>query len=575
MKTVFRKSISFIMAIVLLLCLVPTSQVSADYMGKPFLHPLFSDRMVLQRDVENEVWGFTNPGESVTVEIGGKVFTGTAGSNGRWSVKIEPFSKGGPYQMNVKGSAEVTVNDIYFGEVWLVSGQSNAAMQLPYVANGDVEVQNSDNPDIRFFTTPFGSSSTPKDTFGYGASWQKCNPQTVGNLSGVAYFFARELKNELDVPIGIISSSVGGTQIESWIGNEALKTFVATVQEPGYQPGSPNVYYNGMIAPLVPVKVKGVIWYQGESNSQYCRLYGDMLRTLISDWRSSFESDELPFVIIQLPNYMQLQTNPVQNDSWTFIREGQLAVSYSEKNVGLVTTIDVGDAEDIHPKNKQDVGKRAALSALGNFYGKNIEHSGPFYSGMTKEGNKIRISFNNAGSGLMLGEKEGLDPVREVVGGTLKGFVIAGQDGKFVWADAVIDGQDVVVSSPSVADPTAVRYAWANNPICNLYNRAGLPASPFRTDGIITVMPTPKTTPIVTPTPTVPLETIGDLNVDGEVDSTDLTYMKRYLLSIIEDFPAQDDLRVADLNCDGYIDSTDLTILKRYVLKIIRELPMT
>lgn len=564
---IVRKCAAFIAAVMLVLILVPAEQAVGNT-GKPFLHPLFGNNMVLQRDVENIIWGYVNPGENVSVEIGGIVFDCKADSSGKWAARIEPFSAGGPYVMKVTGvSQEVMVNDIYFGEVWLISGQSNAAMQLPFVENGDEETQNSDIPDIRFFTTPYNNSSTPQSGFGYGASWYKSNPQTVGNLSAIAYFFARELNIELDIPIGIISSSVGGSQIESWISNDALSAFIDTVNDSDYRADSPSIYYNGMIAPIAPCKIKGVLWYQGESDTQFDYLYGGLLSTLISDWRSSFGVGDLPFIVIQLPNFLELQTNPVQNEPWAVIREGQLSTVYTEENVGLVTSIDIGDAADIHPKNKQDLGKRSALCALGNFYGKDIEHSGPFYSGMSKEDNKIRISFSNADSGLMVGEKQGLEPVSELSGGTLKGFAIAGDDGNFVWADAVIEGQTVVVSSESIADPVAVRYSWASNPLGNLYNRRGLPASPFRTDGVINVGPAPE------PTPTEPETIVGDLNGDGKVNSTDCTFLKRYLLSIVGDFPVENDLHAGDLNCDGKINSTDLTIMKRYLLKIIKELP--
>lgn len=476
---------------------------SKAYMDKPFLHPLFSDHMVLQRDAEDAVWGWTNPGEKVTVEIGGKTSTCAADSNGKWLAKVGPFSKGGPYEMKVTGSQTVTVKDILFGEVWFCAGQSNMLMQLPFAANGEVEVQNANYPNIRYLSTPYQSTSEPKETFGYVSTWQPCTPQTVGNLTAAGYYFARQLTTDMDVPVGIICSSVGGSFIESWISNDAFKTFMATVPS-GYQPSSTNVFYNGMVAPVTPFTVKGIMWYQGESNTQFDYLYGKQLNTMVKDWRLNFKQGDLPFMIIQLPSYQKVQTNPVENTPWTIIREAQLMTVLGDSNSGLVTTIDIG-AEDIHPKNKQDVGKRAAICAEGKFYGKNIVYSGPIYKSMTVNGNQVKISFDHAGSGLTTGVKTGLAPVQLNDGGTLKGFAIAGADGKFVWADAIIQNDMVVVSSSSVANPVTVRYSWADNPIGNLYNKEGLPASPFRTDVIypqVSVSPTPTLTWIPSPTPT-------------------------------------------------------------------------
>ncbi|OPX42283.1 endo-1,4-beta-xylanase Z precursor [Ruminiclostridium hungatei] len=528
---------------------LPVSDVQADSSGKPFLHPIFSDHMVLQREVENNIWGWASPGEKITVELGGNVSTCTAASDGRWQAKLLPFSKGGPYELKVSGKTTVTLKDIFFGEVWLCAGQSNMAMQLPFVLNGDTEAKNSTNPNIRFFTTPYGSSSTPVDTFGYVSSWYQCSPDTVGNLSGAAYFFARELNAGLDVPIGIICSAVGGTQIESWISNEAFARFKAENNVSGYNPGSVNVYYNGMIAPLKPVKFKGVLWYQGESNTQFDYLYEKQLKTLVSDWRTGLGLIDAPFIIVQLPNYLQKQTSPVESVPWTTVREAQAMVAQSDKNIGLVTTIDIGE-EDIHPKNKQDLGKRAALCALGKFYNRNITYSGPVYSGITKENGRIRLHFKNTAGGLMAGIKTGLEPVRQVSDELLKGFAIAGSNGIYVWADAVIDGDSILVGSSAVSQPETVRYAWANNPTGNLYNRAGFPASPFRTDQPLVV------TPVIT----------GDLNADEQVDAIDFSLLKMHLLG--QRLLEGDALAAADMDFSGSVDVLDLAQLKKYLLGI-------
>lgn len=552
MKTVSIKCFSFFIAAIVLLGMFQICPAAADSAGKPFLHPIFGDHMVLQRDVENTIWGWTTPGENVSLEIGGNLFKCTAKSDGKWTCTIKPFAAGGPYQLKVTGSSTATVNDIYFGEVWLCSGQSNMAMQLPFCLNGDTEAQNSTNPNIRFFTTPYASGSAPSDTFGYVSSWNTCNPNTVGNLSAAAYFFAQELNKELNVPIGIVCSAVGGSFIESWISNGAFDKFLKENNPSGYTPSSPNVYYNGMIAPLTSLKVKGVLWYQGESNTQYDYLYEKQLNTLVQDWRTGLGANT-PFIIVQLPNYQQVQTNPIETAPWATIREAQSTVSQMDNNIGLVTTIDIGE-EDIHPKNKQDVGKRAAICALGKFYGENITYQGPVYSGMTKENNKIRLNFKNASGGLMVGLKTGLDPVKEVTGGVLKGFAIAGSDGKYVWADAVIDGSSVVVSSPSVSNPTVVRYSWASNPIGNLYNKEGLPASPFRTDGPVIVSPVKK----------------GDLNNDSQIDSLDFSLLKMQVLGLKQ--LTGDAIIAADIDSSGSVDALDMAVLKRYLLGLTNQL---
>ncbi|MFZ5987177.1 MAG: sialate O-acetylesterase [Bacillota bacterium] len=634
------KIIPVILAMLISACLVTVSTSNTfsagTYADKPFVHSLFADHMILQRDVENPVWGWTNPGEKVTVEIGGQTSTGVADQSGKWSVKIGPFPKGGPYQMTVTGSQTKTISDILFGEVWLCSGQSNMVMQLREAANGTTEVQNANYPNIRYFNVPHGYNSVPQDKFSYPdqCKWQVLSPQTAPYVSAVGYFFARKLHNELDVPVGIIVSAVGGTKIECWTSMEMLKTYEDYQSELNYLGNANSVtgLYNGMIAPVVPYRIKGTLWYQGEANTEKDYRYGKLLSSLIIDWRSKFGIGDFPFIIIQLPNIAGLQNAPVQNGSWTLLREAQLVTSQRDANSGLIVTIDVGDSGNVHPTNKQDVGIRSAQCALGKYYDKILVPEGPLYKSMSREGNKIRITFDNAGSGLMVGKKTGLEPVQEITGGTLKGFAIAGPDKNFVWADAMIENNTVVLSAATVTEPVAVRYSWSDNPIGNLYNKEGIPASPFRTDrdyrlevlegtasGIykegevvsITANPAPAgkkfekwvgdtgsienvmssstklimrpmytciranyvdinatIAPLPTPTPT-PLIMKGDASVDGIVNSNDYTLLKRYLLKIIDKFPNPGGSKAADVNSDGLINSTDLTLLKRYILGII------
>ncbi|KNY29823.1 sialate O-acetylesterase [Pseudobacteroides cellulosolvens] len=483
------RKISVLMVFVLVFSIADMGSLDTvdAYLDKPFINSMFADHMVLQRDVENPVWGWTTPGEKVSVEIDGITYTCMAGTDGKWMTKIGPFPKGGPYDMKVTASQTATIKDILFGEVWFCTGQSNIVLQLREALNPTTEIQNANYPNIRFFNVPYGYAGTPQDKFSYPdqCKWQACSPTTAQNQTAVGYFFARKLSAELDVPVGIILSAVGGTKIEYWMSRDILQTFPDYTQElANLQVNSNSLtgLYNGMIAPVLPYRIKGTIWYQGEGSTENDYKYNKLLPSLIKDWRDKFGIGDFPFLIIQLPNISALQSAPAQNGSWTLIREAQLQTAQNDSNNGLIVTIDIGDANNVHCPNKQDVGMRSALYALGKVYGKNVVPSGPIYKAMTKEGNKIRVTFDYTGSGLMVGQKTGLDPVKMVPGGVLKGFAIAGSDKKFVWADAVIEDDSIVLSSSSVSAPEAVRYSWSDNPIGNLYNKEGFPASPFRTD---------------------------------------------------------------------------------------------
>jgi sialate O-acetylesterase len=349
--------------------------------------------------------------------------------------------------------------------------------------------------------------------------WVECSPQTVGHFSAVGYFFGRELHRQLNEPIGLIHSSWGGTPAEAWTSRPALeenpacepiltrykealaqypqaqaqyeedmakwKEAAAQAREAGTPPPrrpsaplgptshwAPAGLYNGMIAPLVSYVVRGAIWYQGESNAGRAYQYRELFPTLIKSWRTAWDRTDFPFLFVQLANYMDRRPEPNESN-WAELREAQL-MTLDVPNTGMAVIVDIGDAKNIHPKNKQDVGKRLALWALAQTYGKNVVYSGPLYQSMEKKGDKIVLHFDHVGGGLVA---RGAPDDR-----ALPGFALAGADRRFVWADARIEGETVVVSSPQIADPLAVRYAWADNPVCSLYNRAGLPASPFRTD---------------------------------------------------------------------------------------------
>ncbi len=622
--------------------------------GKPFLHPLFTDHLILQRDIAAPVWGWTTPGATVTVEVAGKKAEATADAGGKWLAKLGPLPAGGPYTLTVTGPQTVTLQDVLVGDVWICSGQSNMQMSVGGVNNAKDEIAQADFPQIRLYTVPDRPAETPQELI--SGAWSVCTPQTIPGFSAVGYFFGREIHRAEKVPIGLINSSWGGTICEAWASAAALKTmpdFAPEVEKmagavnrqvvspeeypaalsawmakndpepagvkridpafddvewksielpgawskvgptdfrgvmwlrkaflvpeegegmdvnlhlgiindsvtvwcngvkvgegddrkkalscavPGklvkagtnvvvlrvlsmgtdggvygkarelsvefnapdlepimlggawryrvgvalnaehvlpqradYNPNRVTVLYNGMIAPLLPFAIKGAIWYQGESNAGRPFQYRTLMPTMITDWRNRFGVGDFPFFIVSLANFMAVQTQPSEG-GWAELREAQWLTTKRIPNVGIGMVIDIGDAGNIHPRNKQEVGRRLALSAEAIAYGKTLVYSGPMYRAMQVEGNKIRLTFDHIGGGLVAKD------------GPLKGFAIAGADKQFVWADAVIDGDTLLVSSPAVPAPTVVRYDWANNPEGNFYNKAGLPAVPFRTD---------------------------------------------------------------------------------------------
>ncbi len=463
--------------------------VRAQDANHPFVSPMFSDNMVLQRNMKDPVWGWTTPGTNVKVTLNGRSVQAKADDKGKWVARVGPLPAGGPYELSVAGPSSVVFKNVLMGDVWICSGQSNMEMGIGNVNNADQEIAAAKYPQIRLFTVTKKVALVPQ-TICTG-QWDECTPATVhaggwNGFSAVGYFFGRTLYEKLHVPIGLIHTSWGGTIAEAWTSPDALNTlpdFVQRVSEvtssandpvkvanPGNNPNISTVLYNGMIAPIVPFGIKGAIWYQGESNAGRAFQYRSLLPTMIKDWRNRFESGEFPFYIVQLANFTAIKPEPAESD-WAELREAQLMTAESLPHTWLAVITDIGDDKDIHPKNKQDVGKRLALAALGRDYGVKGEYSGPIYKSMDKVLGGIKLKFDHVGGGLMAKEGE-----------SLKGFSIAGEDKKFVWADAKVKNGSIVVSSPQVQNPVAVRYAWANNPVANLYNKEGLPASPFRTD---------------------------------------------------------------------------------------------
>ena len=477
----------------------------------------FSDHMVLQRGKPVAVWGWANAGEKVTVAFAGQTKSAKAGSDGKWTLHLDALSVSQEPRTLVASGDEgrkVEAKDVLVGEVWLGSGQSNMAMTVAGCLNFDAEKAAAVFPLIRHYRESSGPAEHPQQE-GKG-SWQECSPDTVGGFSAVLYFFGRAIHQELGVPIGLINTSVGGTPIESWVSaevqssdpqtkadyDERLSTYLKFdpaqapalhqkqleiwraasekakaagtpfVTPPPKDPlvmhkfkGGPAGLYNGKVVNLAPYTLRGMLWYQGEGNAgANAGLYHKQLSQLVLSWRVLWQ-EELPFAWVQLPNY----TSP--GEGWPRMRESMLKTLELPKT-GMAITIDLGDAKDIHPKNKQDVGKRLSFWALGTVYGKDVPAiSGPLPADSKVNGASIIVSFKHANGGL-----KALD------GDVLKGFLIAGADQQWKPAEAKIRGETVVVSSAEVMQPTAVRYSWKDWPDGNLYNAAGLPASPFRTD---------------------------------------------------------------------------------------------
>jgi sialate O-acetylesterase len=506
----FSKTVVLFAFVVLLLVNAGTTLADVK------LPAVISDNMVLQRDKKVSIWGWAEPGEEVMVSVSWHRmrWAVTAGDNGRWIFKMNSPKTGGPYEMTFSGKNTITLKNIMVGEVWVCSGQSNMQMSVRSSANAEQEIAAADYPDIRLFTVERKVAEQPQTDC--AGSWTLCSPQTVPDFSAAAYYFGRELHKELDVPIGLIHTSWGGTPAEAWTRRgilkkeidfapileryddavakypQAMKEYEQKLSEwkeaaekakaegekmprrpnspfgPGH-PHSPAGLYNAMIAPLIPYGIGGAIWYQGESNAGRAYQYRKLFPAMIQNWRSDWGQDKFPFLFVQLANFMAVKPEPAES-TWAELREAQL-MTLALPNTGMAVIIDIGDANDIHPKNKQDVGKRLALWALAKSYGKELVYSGPIYKSMEIKDNKIILHFDHVGGGLVAASDE-----------PLKGFAIAAADRKFLWADAKIDGDSIVVGSNEVSAPAAVRYAWADNPVCNLYNKEGLPASPFRTD---------------------------------------------------------------------------------------------
>jgi sialate O-acetylesterase len=512
------------LALVLAAVFVPAARANVT------VSPMFTDHAVLQQDKPIYVWGTADPGESVRVSLSND--NGTTGGaqtteNGHWVAKLPPQKAGGPYTLTVQGRNRIQFKDVLIGEVWVCSGQSNMEWQLRSSFEAPKDIAAAANPKLRLFTVAKATSTRPLDKV--KGEWKECTPDTVPGFSAVAYYFGRDLQKAVDVPVGLIHTSWGGTPAQAWTSKEALsaspnlrhypqevaervekydaekakeqydaameqyketmakhREAVAKAKEenkpapkapqrprapvaPGQSQNDASTLYNAMIAPIIPYGIRGVIWYQGESNADKAYEYRTLFSTMIQDWRANWKQGDFPFLLVQLAPYKKINPKPVESD-WAELREAQLMATKSLGKVGMAVITDVGEENDIHPKKKEPVGARLALLARKIAYGQEIVAMGPVYKKMRVQGNEVVLTFDNVGAGL------------ESRGEKLTGFTVAGADRKFYPADAVIQGDTVVVSAAGVDKPVAVRFGWANYPVVNLWNKDGLPATPFRTD---------------------------------------------------------------------------------------------
>lgn len=436
------------------------------------LPAIFSDHMVLQQNAEIAIWGWAKPLEEVSISGSwdDKTLKIKANNKGTWQVKLQTPVAGGPYTVLVQGNNKIMINDVLIGEVWLCSGQSN----MEWTANSGIdnaaqEVAKANQPTIRFFTVSNRSAETPQlDLDGH---WEVCTPETMPNFSAVGYFFGKKLQENLNIPVGLINSSWGGTPAEAWMNatalaqNKLLAEAATKLPDVPWGPEEPGSIYNAMLAPLTPYRIRGALWYQGEANTINGNSYDVLLTAMIQSWRKEW-GYEFSFYYVQIAPYKY--GRPQEG---AVVRDAQRRALATIPNAGMVVVSDIGDTKDIHPKNKVDVGIRLANLALSKTYTKTgLPVSGPLYRDMIIEKDKIRITFDYADNGLVIKGKE------------ITHFEIAGEDQQFVNAQAKIEGNTIVVQAKNVKNPIAVRFAWDNTAEPNLFNKEGLPASCFRTD---------------------------------------------------------------------------------------------
>ncbi|TWU37095.1 sialate O-acetylesterase [Novipirellula artificiosorum] len=471
---------------------------------------IFGDSMVLQRDKPIHVWGWTTPAQKVTAEIAGHTAETTATDSGRFDLELDPLPAGGPHELTITADDSKTFRDVLVGEVWLCSGQSNMGFDVSRANDPDLESLAANYPNLRLISVPQVGTQEPQDDF--DGQWEPCTSESVKSFSAVGYFFGRQLHQTLDIPIGLIDDAWGGSAAEAWVSRDVLenaggfdellakwdetaKTYdheaaMANYQErlakwtkekKGSRPQAPrNVLvgqhrpanlYNGVLKPTIGYTMRGAIWYQGESNAGRAYQYRDLFSLMIQSWRDEWGQGDFPFYWVQLADYRNEVDSPGNSD-WAELREAQTMTMDRLPNTGEAVILNLGEASDIHPRNKQDVAKRLARWALAKDYGYDIVYQSPRYRAMEKDGDAIVLRFDHVGGGL-----DTFDVNVPI------GFTIAGEDEQFVKAEAEIVGKNQVrVSAEGLENPVAVRYAWSDNPVCNMQSVEGLPMTPFRTD---------------------------------------------------------------------------------------------
>lgn len=504
-------------SVLLLATLVATTAARAE-LAMP---AIFGDHMVLQQKLANPVWGWDTPGTVVKVTFAGQSKSAKAAADGRWEVKLDPLPvNASPATVTIAGTTSKTFSDVLVGEVWICSGQSNMQFAVKESYDGDLEALTAKHPQIRLISVPQVGTQDPKTDF--KGQWQECGPQTVPSFSAVGFYYGRLLQQILDVPVGLIDNSWGGSAAEAWVRRDVLeqdarfKTLMAgTVKreaqladplaaqnfqtardawkkradeakaagKPFAEPAPkspadwltgnarPGNIFNGVLLPTIGYGIKGVIWYQGESNASRASEYAELFPLMITHWRSEWKQGDFPFYWAQLADFKAEQPLPGDSD-WAELRESQTKTLTAVKNSGEAVIIDLGEGKDIHPRNKRDVAERLARLALAQDYGIKIPHRSPQFKSLEITGNKATLDIDTFGGSLITFDV-----------GEARGLAICGEDRKWVWADAKIVGNNKIeVSSKSVANPVAVRYAWSDNPVCNVFSKDGLPLTPFRTD---------------------------------------------------------------------------------------------
>lgn len=484
------------------------------------LSKIFGSNMVLQRGMEIPVWGWADAGEEVTVQLGEHTAKAKTGDDGEWTASLPSHEAGGPHTVTISGKNSITLENVMIGEVWVCSGQSNMQWPVDAADDPDLEKLTANFPNIRLVTVPQVGTQEPQNDFA-GDGWQVCSPDTVGSFSAVGYFFGRQLHQSLGVPVGLIDNAWGGSACEAWVRrdlleaddrySELLARWAETEKNYDHEkamaafqarreawqvkaqaarkagkpvPNAPRAprnplvgqhrpanLYNGVLKPIIGYGIKGTVWYQGESNSGRAYQYRHLFPLMIQHWRDEWQQGDFPFYFVQLADYRDEQPEP-QESAWAELQEAQTMTLAKLANTGQAVINDLGEAHDIHPKDKQNVAKRLARWALARDYGLNIVYRSPEYKSHEVNGKKIVVTMDHVGGGL-----DSFDTR------TLKGFAVAGEDKVFKWAQARIVGKDKLeVWSDEVQAPVAVRYAWADNPVCNLQSKEGLPATPFRSD---------------------------------------------------------------------------------------------